>query len=82
MKKRQIIELYSYDNWANKKLMDAVGQLENEEFVKDLLSSPTFISLSDRWNNFRNLIDNFLIELTEEDLRKLISYKNLKHLIR
>ena len=39
---------------------------------------PTYLSLSDRWNNFRNQIDSFLLELIEEDLTKVISYKNLK----
>lgn len=39
MNKSQIIELYSYDNWANNRLLNAVGQLENEEFVQDLSSS-------------------------------------------
>ena len=39
MNKSQIIELYSYDDWANKKLMNAVGQLENAEFIRDLSSS-------------------------------------------
>ena len=39
MKKNQIIELYNYDNWANNRLLNAVGQLENEEFIRDLSSS-------------------------------------------
>lgn len=39
MNKSQIIELYSYDNWANSRLLNAVGQLANEEFVRDLSSS-------------------------------------------
>ncbi|SPF37818.1 conserved hypothetical protein [Candidatus Desulfosporosinus infrequens] len=45
MNKSQIIDIYSYDDWANKKLMNAVGQLENEEFVRDLSSS--FSSIRD-----------------------------------
>ncbi|MDR3583722.1 MAG: DinB family protein [Desulfosporosinus sp.] len=39
MNKSQIIELYSYDDWANKKLLTAISNLENEEFVRDLSSS-------------------------------------------
>jgi len=39
MNKSQIVELYSYNDWANKKLLNAVGQLENEELVRDLSSS-------------------------------------------
>ena len=39
MNKGQIIELYSYDNWANEKMLSAVGQVENEEFIQDLSSS-------------------------------------------
>lgn len=35
----QIIELYKYDEWANFKLLDAIGQLENEELIRDLSSS-------------------------------------------
>ena len=112
--KNHLLELYRYNDWANTKLLNAVGNLENEEFIQDLSSSyksirdtmvhiigaeelwlsrwmgeqgrpllnpddfPTFISLADRWNNYRNLIDSFLIELIEEDLTKVISYKNLK----
>jgi uncharacterized damage-inducible protein DinB len=45
MNKSQIIDIYSYDDWANKKLLNAVGQLENEEFVRDLSSS--FSSIRD-----------------------------------
>lgn len=39
MNKSQIIELYSYDDWGNRKLLTAVSNLENEEFVRDLSSS-------------------------------------------
>ena len=39
MNKGQIIELYSYDDWANKKMLSAVDQLENEEYIQDLSSS-------------------------------------------
>ena len=114
MNKSQIIDLYSYHEWANKKLLIAVSQLENEEFIQDLSSSfksirdtmvhilgaeelwlsrwvgeqgrallnsddfPTYSSLSDRWDGFRNQIDRFLVTLTEEDLLQEISYKNLK----
>ena len=114
MNKSQIIDLYSYDDWANKMLLTTVSQLENDEFIQDLSSSyksirdtmvhiigaerlwlsrwmgeqgrtllnsddfPTYISLSNRWDNFRNQINSFLLELTEEDLTKEISYKNLK----
>jgi len=114
MNKSQIIDLYSYDDWANKKLLTAVSQLENEEYIRDLSSSfksmrdtmvhilgaeelwlsrwmgehgrallnsddfPTYASLTDRWDDFRNHIDQFLVSLTEEDLKQEISYKNLK----
>ena len=114
MNKSQIIELYSYDDWANKKLINTVGQLENEEFNRDLSSSfksirntmvhilgaeelwlsrwmgehgrtllisddfPTYTSLTERWDDFRNQIDPFLESLTESDLMEEISYKNLK----
>ena len=114
MNKSQIIELYSYNDWANKKMLSAVGQLENEEFIQDLSSSfksirdtmvhilgaeelwlsrwmgeqgrtllnpddyPTYTSLAERWDNFRNQINCFLLSLTEEDLTQEISYKNLK----
>ena len=39
MNKSQVFDLYSYDDWANKKMLYAVGQLENEEFIRDLSSS-------------------------------------------
>lgn len=39
MDKSKIIELYGYDDWANKKLLTAVSQLETGEFVRDLSSS-------------------------------------------
>jgi uncharacterized damage-inducible protein DinB len=114
MNKSQIIDLYNYDDWANIKLLTIVSQLENEEFVQDLLSSfrsirdtmvhiigaeelwlsrwmggqgqtllnsddfPTYTSLTDRWDNFRNQINPFLVSLTEEELTQEISYKNLK----
>jgi len=39
MNKSQIIELYSYDDWANMKLLNTMGQLEDEEFIRDLSSS-------------------------------------------
>lgn len=39
MNKSQIFDLYSYDDWANKKMLYAVGQLENKEFIRDLSSS-------------------------------------------
>ena len=112
MNKGQIIELYSYDDWANKKMLSAVGQLENEEYIQDLSSSfksirdtmvhvlgaeklwlsrwmgeqggtllnpndfPTYSSLADRGNDFRNQLEGFLVSLTEEDLLEQISYKN------
>lgn len=38
----------------------------------------TYTSLTDRWDNFRNQINPFLVSLTEEDLTQEISYKNLK----
>lgn len=114
MNKSQIIDLYSYDEWANKKLLTTVSQLENEEFVQDLSSSfksirdtmvhilgaeelwlsrwvgkqgrnllnsddfPTYSSLVDRWDDYRNQINSFILSLTEEDLTQEISYKNLK----
>ena len=114
MKKSQIIELYSYNDWVNNRLLNAVGQLENEEFVRDLSSSfksirdtmvhiigaeelwlsrwmgeqgrtllnaddfPTYTSLTDRWDDFRNQINTFLVSVTESDLMEEISYKNLK----
>lgn len=39
MNKTQIIELYSYDEWVNKKMLTALGELENEEYIQDLSSS-------------------------------------------
>ena len=114
MNKSQIIELYSYDDWANKKLLMTVSQLENEEYIRDLSSSfksirdtmvhilgaeelwlsrwvgvqgrtllnsddfPIYSSLADRWDDYRNQINRFLLSLTEEDLTQEISYKNLK----
>ena len=114
MNKSQIIELYSYDDWANKKMLSAVGQLENEEFNQDLSSSfksirdtmvhllgaeelwlsrwmgeqgrmflnpddfPTYLSLDERGNDFRNHLEGFLVSLTEEDLMEEISYRNIK----
>lgn len=39
MDKSQLIELYRYDDWANIKLLNAVSQLENEEFIRDLSNS-------------------------------------------
>ncbi|AFM40379.1 hypothetical protein Desaci_1354 [Desulfosporosinus acidiphilus SJ4] len=33
--KRQLIELYKYDEWANFKLLDIISQLNNEEFIQD-----------------------------------------------
>lgn len=38
MNKTQIIELYSYDEWANTKILTALGDLENEEYIQDLSS--------------------------------------------
>ena len=114
MNKSQIIDLYSYDDWANKKMLYAVGQLENEELIQDLSSSfksirgtmvhilgaeelwlsrwmgeqgrtllnpddfPTYSSLADRWDDYRNKINSFILSLTEEDLTQVISYKNIK----
>ena len=114
MDKSKIIELYSYDDWANQKLLAAVSQLENEEFVRDLASSyqsirdtmvhilgaeelwlsrwmgeqgrtllnsddfPTYPSLTERWDNYRQQITRFIMLLTEEKLTQEISYKNLK----
>ena len=115
MNKSQMIELYSYNDWANKKLLlNAVNHLENEEFIRDLSSSfrsirdtmihiigaeelwlsrwtgeqgrtllnpddfTTCTSLADRWDDFRNQIDSYLVSLTEEDLMEEISYKNIK----
>ena len=116
MNKSQIIELYSYNDWANKKMLSAVGQLENEEFIQDLSSSfksirdtmvhflgaeelwlsrwmgeqgrtllnpddfPTYSSLANRGDNFRDQLQGFLVSLTEEDLMEEISYKNIKGL--
>ncbi|MCO1603586.1 DinB family protein [Desulfosporosinus nitroreducens] len=113
MNKSHMIELYSYNAWANKKLLDAVKNLENEEFTRDLSSSfrsirdtmvhilgaeelwlsrwtgeegrtllnpddfPTYTTLADRWGDFRNQIDRFLVSLTEKDLLEEINYKNL-----
>ncbi|MDQ7097192.1 DinB family protein [Desulfosporosinus sp. PR] len=37
--KMQIAELYGYNDWANLKLLNEVGQLEEEEFLRDLSSS-------------------------------------------
>ena len=45
MNKSQIIDLYGYDDWANKKLLTTVSQLEDEEFIRDLSSS--FKSIKD-----------------------------------
>lgn len=114
MNKSQIIELYSYDDWANNKLLYVVSELENEEFRRDLSSSfksigdtmvhilgaeelwlsrwmgeqgrtllnpdhfPTHSLLADRWDDYRNQINSFILSLTEEDLSHPISYKNLK----
>ena len=114
MNKNQIIELYSYDDWANKKMMYAGSQLENEEFIRDLSSSfksirdtmvhilgaeelwlsrwvgeqgrtllnsddfNTYSSLADRWDDYRDQVNNFILLLTEDDLTQEISYKNLK----
>jgi uncharacterized damage-inducible protein DinB len=114
MHKSQIIELYSYDDWANKKLLMTVSRLENEEYIRDLSSSfksirdtmvhilgaeelwlsrwmreqgrtllnsddfPTYTSLTDRWGDFRNQIDTFLMSLKESDLMEEVNYKNLK----
>ena len=39
MNKSQIIELYSYNDWANKKLLNAVNHLDNEEIIQDFSSS-------------------------------------------
>jgi len=39
MNKSQITELYSYNEWANKKLLEAVNHLEAEELSRDLSSS-------------------------------------------
>lgn len=114
LNKNQIIDLYSYNDWANRKLLNAMKHIENEELIRDLSSSfrsirdtmvhiigteelwlsrwkgelywsllnpddfPTYTYLVDRWDNFANQIDGFLIALTEEDLMKEISYKNIK----
>ena len=114
MNKSQIIELYGHNDWANCKLLEAVGHLENEELLQDLSSSystirdtmvhilgaeelwlsrwmgeqgrtllnqedfPTYETLALRWNNSRNQFQNFLVSLTEEDLKQEIGYKNLK----
>ena len=116
MNKNQIIDLYSYDDWANQKLLNAVNNLENEEFIRDLSSSfksirdtmvhilgaeelwlsrwmreqgrtllnsddfPTCSSLADRWDDYRDEINSFILSLTEENLSHEISYKNLKEI--
>ncbi|MDR3587605.1 MAG: DinB family protein [Desulfosporosinus sp.] len=56
MNKSQIIDLYSYDDWANKKLLNAVSNLENEEFVRDLSSS------------FKSIRDTMVHVLSAEEL--------------
>jgi len=43
MNKSQLIELFNYNDWANIKLLNAVGQLEDEEFIRELSSSFTSI---------------------------------------
>ncbi|TGE36349.1 damage-inducible protein DinB [Desulfosporosinus fructosivorans] len=114
MNKRQIIELYSYNDWANKKILYVVTELEMEEFRRDLSSSfksigdtmvhilgaeelwlsrwmgeqgrtllnpdhfPTHSLLADRWDDYSNQINSFILSLTEDDLTHLISYRNLK----
>lgn len=114
MNKSQIIDLYGYNEWANKKLLTTVNRLENEEFIRDLSSSfkslrdtmvhilgaeelwlsrwmgeqgrtllnsddfPTYSSLVDRWDDYRDQINSFILSLTEDDLTQEISYKNLK----
>lgn len=116
MNKNQIIDLYSYDDWANQKLLNAVNNLENEEFIRYLSSSfksirdtmvhilgaeelwlsrwmreqgrtllnsddfPTCSSLADRWDDYRDEINSFILSLTEENLSHEISYKNLKEI--
>lgn len=37
--KSQLLELYRYNDWANTKLLNAVGKLENDDFIHDLSSS-------------------------------------------
>lgn len=39
---------------------------------------PTCDALTDRWEDFRNYNHRFLEAFTEEDLMKVINYKNLK----
>lgn len=39
MEKSQVIELYAYNDWANKRLLNVVSDLENEEFIRELSSS-------------------------------------------
>lgn len=56
MNKSQIIELYSYDKWANLKLLKAINNLEDEEFKRDLS------------NSFRSIRDTMVHILGVEEL--------------
>ena len=71
MNKSQIIELYSYDDWANRKLMNAMGQLENEEYVQDLSSS--FKSIRDTMVHILGAEELWLSRWVGEQGRNLLN---------
>lgn len=71
MNKSQIIELYSYNDWANKKLLNAVDQQENEELVRDLSSS--FRSIRDTMVHIIGAEELWLSRWVEEQGRTLLN---------
>jgi len=71
MNKSQIIELYSYDHWANEKLLSAVSQLEQEEFLEDLASS--FKSIRDTLVHYLGAEELWLSRWMGEQGRTLLT---------
>jgi len=70
MNKSQIIELYSYNEWANRKLLNAVNHLENEELIRDLSSS--FRSIRDTIVHIIGAEELWLSRWTGEQGRTLL----------
>ncbi|SHI49188.1 DinB family protein [Desulfosporosinus lacus] len=50
---------------------------KNVKYYLEWSIKGTYTTLADRWGDFRNQIDRFLVSLTEKDLFEEINYKNL-----
>lgn len=109
---KEIQELFEYNRWANRRILDATSQLTEQEFAQDLGSSfpsiqetlahilsaewiwltrwqgtsprgmpdswelSTHEALRAQWNEVEKDQSNFVSQLTEDSLVKVIAYKD------